>query len=385
MKFSPLRALPLGMLLVAGCAEQPSSNETLSLTPVAYEALTGWSGAEALSVLSSLRAECRRFATLPPQTHLGGSAPTIPNGSRAGDWAGACGVLATTPDDASSAQRYLQAWFVPYRVEQDAFYSGYYEPQVFGSPTRQGAFQTPLYARPTDLVRARTTAGSWVSGRWQDGRFSPHFSRAEIDQGALAGKGLELAWLRSPEDLFFLQIQGSGRIVMPDGSVMRVGYSGRNGHPYTPIGHVLVENGDLAAHDVTMVNIRNWLAAHPDQARSILEKNANYVFFKRLEGLDAASGAPGALGIGLTPGRSIAIDRNVMPLGVPVWVETRLPDAQGQVGDWRHLVLAQDIGTDIAGPGRADLFTGWGPAAEAVAGGLRESGTMTVLLPRPPA
>ncbi|AOX16381.1 murein transglycosylase A [Kozakia baliensis] len=370
---------------LAACATPEEQSQELAFTPVNYSTLNGWAQETPESLLPILRDECQRIERLPFETRLGGVPDFIRNGSLAGEWRGACEALRAVPNEAQAARTYFETWFVPYAINANAFYTGYYEPLVYASAQRGGEFQTPIYAKPADLVRARDTSGNWVNGRWQGQQFKPYYSRAEIDRGALAGQGLELAWLRSPEDLFFLQIQGSGRLFMTDGSTRRVGFAARNGQAYVPIGRVLVQQGELASNQVNMTTIRNWLAAHPDRAQAVLEQNPNYVFFRNISDISLDRGAPGALGVPLTPGRSLAVDRKTIPLGVPIWVETRLPDAQGHIGDWRHLTFAQDIGTDIKGAGRADLFTGWGPMAEMVAGNLHEHGRMIVLLPRPPA
>ncbi|WP_051537445.1 murein transglycosylase A [Asaia prunellae] len=374
----------LGLVLLASCAE-PQPERSLELTPVTYAMLDGWTAETPQTLLPILRAECQRLMRLPPETHLGGVAQTIPNGSSAGDWAGACAALQTVPADPQSARSYFEQWFAPYLVSDNALYTGYYEPQIYASAVRQGEFQTPLYAQPDDLVRTKDTAGDWVTGRWDNGKFVPYYTRAEIDHGALDNRGLEIAWLRSPEDLFFMQIQGSGRLVMTDGSVRRMGFAAKNGAPYVPIGRILVARGDMAASDVSLQTLRAWLAAHPDRAQELMEQNPDYVFFKRIDTIPLDRGAPGSMGIPLTPGRSVAIDHNILPMGVPVWVEAQIPLARGGEGRWTHLTFAQDAGSDVKGAGRADLFTGWGDEAEHVAGKLRSHGRMIVLLPHPPA
>lgn len=376
MKRSLLAVVSLSIL--GACSSQQSSSE-FSVSPVGFDALAGWSAEQTQEVMPVLRQECHRLAQLPPETSLGG-AVSLPYGRLASDWSGACSALETATD----ARTFLQTWFQPYLVETSAFYTGYFEPQIDASLTQGGAYQTPLYRRPDDLVRAKATNGEMVTGRWVNGQFQPYYDRAAIDGGALAGRGLEIAWVKNPVDLFFLQIQGSGRLTLPDGRQIRVGYDGRNGQPYVPIGRVLVQENELASNAVSMDSIRNWLTAHPDRIRDILERNPNYVFFRTVS-TSLAQGPSGAFGIPLTAGRSLAVDRSLIPFATPVWVETRLPDAKGVVGDWKHLAFAQDIGTDIKGAGRADLFTGWGTFAQYVAGNLHEKGQMTILLPRPPA
>ncbi|GBQ92536.1 murein transglycosylase A [Asaia krungthepensis] len=375
----------LGLSLLASCAAPEHEESRLDLTPVPYAMIEGWTAESPGSLLPVLRGECQRIMRLPPETRLGGADGTIPNGSLAGQWSGACTALQSVGSSGDEARRYFETWFAPYLVSNDGLLTGYYEPQLYASAEKGGEFQTPLYAQPSDLVHTKDTAGNWVTGRWDNGKFAPYFTRSEIDDGALEGRGLEIAWLRSPEDLFFLQIQGAGRLVMTDGSVRRVGYAAKNGAPYVPIGRILVNQNEMAAQDVSLATLRAWLVAHPDRARQIMEQNQNYVFFRRIDTVPLDRGAPGSMGIPLTPGRSIAIDRSILPIGVPVWLDTHLPQANGGEGHWMHLTFAQDVGSDIRGVGRADLFTGWGEEAEQVAGKLRSHGRMIVFLPHPPA
>ncbi len=367
------------LAMLAGCTTSNEPSSSVSLTPVGFDALAGWDREDFASLLPVLRQECHRLTQLPPETPLGG-AETLPYGRQVGDWSGACAGL----ESAADAKSYLQTWFQPYETDTKAFYTGYFEPQIEASLTREGPYQTPLYGRPADLVRAKATNGQMVTGRWENGQFKPYYNRAQIDGGALAGRGLEIAWLKSPVDLFFLQIQGSGRLILPDGSQIRAGYDGKNGQPYVPLGRVLVQDNELAPSAVSMESIRAWLEAHPDRMMAMMERNPNYVFFRKDTG-SLAQGATGAFGVPLTAGRSVAIDRSIVPFATPLWVETKLPDAKGQPAPWQHLVFAQDIGTDIKGAGRADLFTGWGAFAQYVAGNLHENGRMVILLPRPPA
>lgn len=367
------------LAFVAGCSTQNETSAPLSLTATSFDALAGWDREDFSSLLPVLRQNCHRVMQLPPETPLGG-ADELPYGREAGNWSAACAALETTTD----ARSYVQTWFQPYVVDGKAFYTGYFEPQIEASLTRGGPYQTPVYGRPKDLVRTKATNGQMVTGRWDNGQFKSYYDRAQIDQGALDGQGLEIAWLKSPVDLFFLQIQGSGRLILPDGSQIRMSYDGKNGQPYVPLGRVLVEDNELASSAVSMDSIRGWLEAHPDRMMAMMERNPNYVFFRRDDG-SLAQGATGAFGVPLTAGRSVAVDRSVIPFATPLWIETKLPDAKGQPAPWQHLVFAQDIGTDIKGAGRADLFTGWGAFAQYVAGNLHEEGRMVVLLPRPPA
>jgi membrane-bound lytic murein transglycosylase A len=216
-------------------------------------------------------------------------------------------------------------------------------------------------------------------GRLVAGRLVPYWSRAEIEAGQIGDTARPLLWLADPVDLFFLQIQGAGRVRLPDDTFVRVGYDGKNGRPYTPIGRILVHMNALAPGAVTMQSIRGWLAAHRDQAKSVMDQNEDYVFFRVLMDAEPNLGPPGALGVKLVPGRSAAVDRRSIPLGTPIFVDTTEP---GSGAPWRHLLLAQDVGSDILGAARADVFLGAGAGAEAMAGAMHQGGTVYVLLPK---
>ena len=355
-------------LFLAGCAtttEVPAAPE-LQLHPVAYDSLPGWRDDHASELLPAFLHQCHRLALLTPDTALGGAGIAGDAGGKAGDWAPFCAAIrwVRLGDDAS-ARKVIAAWLQPYQVSDNsnpaARFTGYFEPEVAGSLFRDATHTVPVYRRPADPVARDKT-------------------RAQIDQGALSGHGLAIAWLASPVDLFFLQLQGSGRIRLRSGQIIRLGYAGRNGQPYVPLGRVLVQQGDLAANAVSMQSIRAWLTAHPEQAGTMMEQNPDYVFFRLENDLLPDQGPIGALGVALQPLRSVAIDRKYLPLAAPVWVDTTIPDGRRL----QRLMLAQDLGTDIDGPARADIFFGWGDAAASLAGMMHASGSLAVLLPRPP-
>jgi membrane-bound lytic murein transglycosylase A len=358
--------------------------------PLAFSDIQGWGAEEAVHAMPVFLGECRTLGRLPADSSLGGGgslgdggvgAVSRP-GTRVGDWLPACHAAAAVPTgDAPAVQQFFETWFQPELTAPHSLFTGYYEPEIRGSLSRGGVYQTPVYGVPDDLVRTRATDGSMVTGHWQGSRFVPYWTRAQIDAGALAGRNLELLWVADPADLFFLQIQGSGRVRLPSGQVVRLGFGGKNGQSYVPLGRLLAEQGEMDEDAISMQSIRAWLTAHPDRARAVMEENPNYVFFTVLDNVYADQGAPGALGVPLTPGRSAAVDRRWVPLGSPVWVETTLPGASA--GLWRHLVFAQDTGTDIQGPSRADLFLGWGNDAEQTAGAMRQKGRTIVFVPRP--
>ncbi len=408
----PPRALA-ALLLLAGCATRPDGPPALSLRPVGYASLSGWEADPAASLLPALMRQCRRLAQLPQDTALGG-AETVPGlpggralpGRRVGEWAPFCAAALSVPaGDDAAARRVLATWLQPYAVgdrgDEQARFTGYFEPEFPGSLSRDASHPVPVYGRPPDLLTLHPAAGEPVSGRVSGGRLVPYWTRAEIDRGAVAGRGLELVWLTDPVDLFFLQLQGSGRVRLPTGQIVRLGYAGRNGARYVPLGRLLVEQRQLSPDRVDMQSIRGWLEANPGQAQALMERNPNYVFFRSLDDLRPDQGPPGALGVELQPMRSLAVDRRYLPLSAPFWVDTVTPPGQGR-GDaqggaqgyargdargetLRRLMLAQDLGTDIAGPTRADIFFGWGDEAAREAGAMHEGGRLVVLLPRPPA
>ncbi|QXQ06050.1 murein transglycosylase A [Sphingosinicellaceae bacterium] len=292
-----------------------------------------------------------------------------------GDWAAACAAAATAPD----ARSFFASQFVAVRIGDGAgLNTGYFEPELAASLTRAPGYAVPLYRRPPDLIEADLGAfadslkGRKVRGRVAGTAFVPYFDRAEIDAGALAGRGLELAWAADPYDAFFLEIQGSGRLRLPDGSIVGIGYDGQNGRDYTAIGKVLRERNALPSGGATMDGIIAWMKAQPDGGAALMHENRSKIFFRKLPGGDPGLGPPGALNIPLTPGTSVAADPKFVPLGAPLWL-----DRGGAV----TLMVAQDTGGAIRGPNRLDLFQGTGEVARKTAGGLASQGRVVLLLP----
>ncbi len=374
----------LALFALAACAP-PKAPPKLVLQPVALANLPGWQADDAATALPALRKSCEVFAREPADKPVGPDAV----GGHAGDWRAPCAALAAVaPGDAAGLRAVLAAQFHAFQVTDDGdgtgLVTGYYEPELHGSRHRSARYDVPLYRRPPDLVSVDLGAfrpsmkGEHIAGRLAGRRLVPYPARAPIERGALAGKGLELVWVDDPVDAFFLQIQGSGRVVMADGSVLRVGYDGTNGRPYTAIGRVLAADGTMDPSDITMQSLRAWLAAHPAEGRKLMDRNASYVFFRALKG----DGPVGAQGVALTPGRSLAIDPRFLPLGAPVWLATTDP-LDGRPLD--RLTVAQDTGGAIRGPVRADLFWGHGPDAAARAGRMKQPGALYLLLPRPTA
>ena len=253
-----------------------------------------------------------------------------------------------------------------------AFATGYYEPEIRGSRTRQSGYDVPVYAKPPDLLETNPLTGARGRGRIDEtGQYVLYHDRAEIEDGALADRGLEIAWAADPVDLFFLQIQGSGRLRLPDGGVMRIGYAGQNGREYVAIGRLLRERG-LMEPPFSMQRIVEWLRAHPDEGRALMRENRSYVFFQELTG----PGPLGALGRPVTPRVTVAADPRFVPLGAPVLL--RAMSDQRADGLW----VAQDTGGAIRGPNRFDTFWGAGEEAALIAGGMQARGRAWLLLPR---
>jgi len=266
--------------------------------------------------------------------------------------------------------------------------TGYYEPVLEGSRTRQGPFQTPVYRRPPDLLNVIAETQRAVKGdtlthvRKTDTGTQPYYTRAEIEQGALANKGLELLYLADPVDVFFMHIQGSGRIHLTDGTTTRINYDGKNGHPYTSIGRYLVEKGLIDANKVSMQNLCKWLREDPERGKQVMWQNASFIFFREFKG-NADEGPMGAVGVPLTAGRSLAVDPSYAPLGAPVYVSapTLKPGSKG--ASFNRLMVAQDVGSAIKGPERGDIYFGSGDKAGKIAGTTKHPGNFYVLLPAP--
>lgn len=261
-------------------------------------------------------------------------------------------------------------------------FTGYYEADLQASERRGTRYRHPIYARPADLITVRPAdfdkkrPPGRLSGRVQGNRLVPYYTRSQIETGVLRGKADILLWADDPVDLFFLHIQGSGRVRLPDGTTRRLGFAATNGQPYTAIGRVLIKDGHVPREKISMQSIRRWLANHPAQAQAVMNRNKRYVFFRELRG----PGPIGSLGVPLSAGRSLAIDASLVPLGAPVWVSTKDPIKTRQ--PWRRLMMAQDTGAAIKGPVRGDIFFGYGKQAARHAGAMNQRGTMFVLLPR---
>ena len=286
-----------------------------------------------------------------------------------------------------AARAFFEAEFRPFLVRPasgSGFFTGYYEPAVNGSRVRTDRFTIPIYRRPDDLVEVDERnpppglpAETRFARRTERG-LAPYPDRRAIESGHLAGRGLELVWLDNAVDAFFTHIQGSARVRLPDGAVMRLAYAAKSGHPYTPIGRALRERGALPAGAITMQSIRAWLAEHPAEAQEVMWTNRSFIFFRETPDIDPDLGPVGAAGVSLTAGRSLAVDRRLHTFHSPVFVETSMPDGDA----FQRLMIAQDTGSAIVGPARGDIFFGSGDAAGEIAGAMRAEGRFVLLAPK---
>jgi peptidoglycan lytic transglycosylase A len=287
------------------------------------------------------------------------------------DWAGVCyRASKVASDNRPAARSFFEHNFIPAQVvpgRKKTLFTGYYEPELAGSLKQSRAYNVPLYRKPADL-----RAGN-----------QNFFTRAEIERGALDNRGLEFAYLKNPVDAFFLHIQGSGRLFLDNGRILRVGFAAKNGRPYTSIGKILIDQGMIARKDMSMQSIRNWLTNHPRKAMRIMRQNQSFIFFRPLKNTNPNLGPPGAQSVPLTPTRSLAVDKAFYAYGLPLWLETTVPASKpGQSIPFNRLMVAQDTGSAIKGAIRGDIFWGSGKAAGEVAGRMQQPGKLFLLLPR---
>jgi membrane-bound lytic murein transglycosylase A len=333
----------------------------LTLMPAQYDQLAGWREDSVAAALPAFLKSCAAVASRSATAALDGRTKGGDFGT-AGEWRPLCTAAEQLPTgDDKAAREFFETAFVPLLAgnngDSEGLFTGYFEITLDGSRRRGGPFQTPIYRRPSDPAR---------------------FSRAEIEDGALNGQGLEILWVDNPIDAFFLEIQGSGRVRMPDRSIVRIGYDGGNGKPYVAVGRLLLERGVLPREQVTMASIRRWMAEHPKEGAELRRENPSFVFFREIVG----DGPLGAQRVVLTAGRSLAVDRAFIPLGVPIWLEAQ---ERFSAGKFRRLVIGQDAGGAIKGPVRGDLFWGHGADAASGAGAMNARGHYYLLLPRPVA
>jgi membrane-bound lytic murein transglycosylase A len=354
--------------------------------PVAWEAIDGWAADDHAAAYAAFLSSCR--AVIAGAKSSRDTRPVYPA------LVEACRrARAAVPLEADAARRFFEENFRPVRIakldEANGFLTGYYEPIVDGSRLPTDEFKVPLYSRPRDIVhmgRKRKAEGfpnpGRVVRRLARGKYVPYFDRAAIEDGALATRNLELCYLKDENDVLFAQIQGSVRVRLQDGTVLRLNYDAHNGHPYTPVGRILIERGIIKREDMSMDAIRKWMAENPDGGKELRRQNKSYVFF-RDTGLPETEEARGAQGIPLTALRSIAVDRVLHVYGTPFFIGAELPIAtEASNTKFRRLMIAQDTGSAIVGPARADLYFGAGEEAGRIAGRIKNPARFVMLMPR---
>jgi membrane-bound lytic murein transglycosylase A len=355
------------------------------LQKISFGEIAGWRDDDHAAAFAAFLVGASLIADAPPKTRALGI-----DGRGLQRVARAALALSGEPGD-DEARKFFERWFVPHRIGARGFVTGYYEPEVEASREATPRFSVPLYRRPSDLVDvddsnrppgwdpemrfARSTA---------DG-FLPFFDRAAIEEGALAGHRLELAFVESPVDAFFIHVQGSARLKLVEGpergKTLRVAYDGKAGHPYTSIGKLAVEHGILARENADKDGLEAWLRNHPHEGRALMRANRSFIFFREA-GLSDSDGPLGAAGVSLTSHRSLAVDRTLHTFHTPIFVEApELPDPEREGKAFSRLMIAQDTGSAIVGPARGDLFFGAGKAAGSRAGRVRHAAMMVALVP----
>jgi membrane-bound lytic murein transglycosylase A len=370
-------------------SKQPTAQRMktdVSMKPLAFSQVPGWEEDDHAAAFKTFLKSCDRvLAAARERTSL--DKLTLPSTGLVAACTAASRLNGSLTK--AAAKGFFEQNFTPNTLVHKGptgLLTGYYEPVMKGSRMPQGEYQTPIFKRPPDLVTlvdetARASRGSSLThGRKTEKGVEPYATRADIEQGALKGKQLELVYFADPVDVFFLHIQGSGRVKLTDGTSIRVHYDGKNGHPYSSIGRYLIEKGLLAADKVSMGALKNWLRADPERGKQVMWHNASYVFFRELKGAEA-KGPMGAMQVPLTPGRSLAVDPAYHTLGLPIFVSAEDMGHVDRKTGMRRLMVAQDVGSAIKGPERGDIYFGSGDAAGKLAGVTKHAATFTVLVP----
>jgi membrane-bound lytic murein transglycosylase A len=365
------------------------------LEPIEFSDLPNWANDDHASAFAAFLASCRPLArastnATPPDAANPPTSDARPVRPALG--AVCRRALAAGPLRGQRARRFFEENFRPVRIvklgENAGFLTGYYEPIVEGSRFPTGIFKVPIYRRPPDLVAPDAPPGASFPNRGRvvritsTGESVPYYDRGEIEDGALDGQHLEICWIKDPADVLTIQIQGSARVRLEDGTMLRINYDAHNGYPYTAVGRVLIDRGIIPREEMSMARIRDWMTTNRDEAKEVRRQNRSYVFF-RVVGLTGDREPLGGQGVPLTPGRSIAVDRALHVYGTPFFIEAELPLEAGRSTDPFHrTMIAQDTGSAIVGPARADLYFGAGDDAGRIAGRIRQPGRFAMLVPR---
>jgi len=348
----------------------------IKIKQVDFETLKDWENDKFDLALKAFIKSCEKFASFPDDKKIGQSL----KGIRTGDLRGVCtAAIAINDSDKSEnlvqmqnknkvnkAKSFFENWFVPYEVSdskngKEGLFTGYYEIELHGSKVRTERYRYPIYKCPKDLI---------------DG--VEYLTRKEIEGGALNSKGLEILYVDDKVDLFFLHVQGSGRVILTDGKIVRIGFSAKNNHPYTSLGQIMIKEKILKKDEVSAESIKTWLKFNPFEADKIMQKNESFIFFTKLD----EGYIIGAQGVPLMPERSLAVDKNLIPFGMPLWLQTTIVDAGGERTPYNRLMIPQDTGSAIKGGVRGDIFFGYGDRAEELASYMSERGRYYMLLPK---
>ncbi len=381
-----MRLLSLALILIlCACAVPKKEPEPLALQKSSFRALPGWGQDDLIKAIPAFTRSCKRILKASAHKKFG---PLDAAGTYS-TWQPICRKFISLTSKAITSdilqhffEEHFTVWSARAGKDSKGLFTGYYEASLRGSRKKYGPYSVPLYTRPDDLVMVNlgefrdNLKGRRIAGRVHGGKLKPYESRTDIIAGDWPHNDQVLVWVDDPVDAFFVQIQGSGVIEMDDGSVIRIGYAGQNGHPYYAIGRELIKRKQLTQENVSMQSIRNWLETNPHQAHEIMNTNASYVFFRELEG----AGPLGGEGVALTAGRSLAVDRSQVSYGLPVWVDLD-PPKEGE-NHLQRLMIAQDTGGAIRGAVRGDVFWGFGARAEYLAGHMKSQGRYWFLLPK---
>ena len=367
-------------------SKQPKQPSTM-FRPVTFNQLPGWKSADLKKSLMTFQTSCGAFVKQNPEQVVGTDHIDL----RVKDWQPACkAALNINPVTEKSAKLFFQEWFAPVEFFDKAtgpgLFTGYYVPAIKGSYTKSKEFSVPLYETPDDLISAdlgtffNDLKNRKLIGRLVNKKIVPYYTREQINNGALKDKAKVLAWINSPIDRLFLEIQGSGVIELENGESISVGYDAQNGMPYTAIAGVLIRKGVMTKHNASMQGIKNYLNKNPKELHEVINQNKSFVFFRKM----SQGVALGSQGVSLTPGYSLAIDRDWIPMGTPLWLNTTRPDGAqpDKSKPMQRLMIAQDTGGAIRGKIRGDVFWGGGDRATLIAGHMKNSGHYWLLLPR---
>jgi membrane-bound lytic murein transglycosylase A len=352
-----------------GAPVQLSMDQDIGLAAGDFANLPGWNEDDHAAAYQAFQRSCNSWQTRADQQDM---SQLLPLG-KIGDWKQLCKTKVGNGQYRQFFEQHFRPYAVAFQGQFQGLFTGYFLPELHGSIHRSERYSVPIYAKPKEIVHKNGQYGHLVNGQ-----LHPYHSRAEINGGALSGKGLELLWVDNAIDAFFMEIQGSGRVIMDDGRIQNLSFAGKNGHPYSAIGKQLIDSGAIAKEQMSMQAIRAWLVKNPQQAQALMQKNACYVFFRPSD-THATEEAVGSMNVALTPHHSLAVDKSIWPMGIPLWLDAEHPNGQQRI---RHLLMAQDTGTAIKGVIRGDVYWGHDESAAEIAGLMQSQGRYFLLVPK---